>query len=285
MLRDALSQRAQLASGVFHEELSPARRDTRGRAVPRRRRSEPARLHRIRRRGAQLRVLPPARAVRPALEAVGRSSSASAGSIASAGASRWRSSTSVRRRGIGADVVRLFEALGLFREPLAGLEPQLAHVEDALEAIALDPAASLTDERLERAGRRRARGAHAHPRGGVSAAASRSVPGGDGGRRSSRASRRISTRSTSRSWSTRASRLGFRVERPRGRADLRDRVRQRGARRQPARRARRLDVRRHVRPRGSGGGRDASTSSPPGTRSSKACSPTSKINGSRNLRA
>ena len=28
--------------------------------------------------------------------------------------------------GIGRDVVRLFEALGLFREPLAGLEPQLA---------------------------------------------------------------------------------------------------------------------------------------------------------------
>ena len=28
MLRTALSHRAQLASGVFHEELSPARRDT-----------------------------------------------------------------------------------------------------------------------------------------------------------------------------------------------------------------------------------------------------------------
>ena len=36
--------------------------------------------------------------------------------------------------GIGRDVVRLFEALGLFREPLAGLEPQLAPVEGALEA-------------------------------------------------------------------------------------------------------------------------------------------------------
>jgi ATP-dependent helicase HepA len=52
--------------------------------------------------------------------------------------------------GIGADVVRLFEALGVFREPLAGLEPQLAHVEGALEEIALDPGASLTDERLDR---------------------------------------------------------------------------------------------------------------------------------------
>jgi len=53
-------------------------------------------------------------------------------------------------RGIGADVVRLFETLGVFREPLAGLEPQLAHVEGAVEAIALDAGASLTDERLDR---------------------------------------------------------------------------------------------------------------------------------------
>ena len=37
---------------------------------------------------------------------------------------------------------------GLFREPLAGLEPQLAPVEGALESIALDPDASLTDARF-----------------------------------------------------------------------------------------------------------------------------------------
>ena len=35
--------------------------------------------------------------------------------------------------GLGRDVVRLFEGLGLFREPLAGLETQLAHVQGALE--------------------------------------------------------------------------------------------------------------------------------------------------------
>jgi ATP-dependent helicase HepA len=51
--------------------------------------------------------------------------------------------------GVGADVVRLFETLGMFREPLAGLEPQLAHVEGALEDIAVDPSASLTEARLE----------------------------------------------------------------------------------------------------------------------------------------
>jgi ATP-dependent helicase HepA len=51
--------------------------------------------------------------------------------------------------GIGADAVRVFETLGVFREPLAGLEPQLAHIESALDATALDATASLTDERLD----------------------------------------------------------------------------------------------------------------------------------------
>jgi len=45
-------------------------------------------------------------------------------------------------------VGRLFEELGLFREPMAGVEPQLVHVESALEEIALDRSAALSDERL-----------------------------------------------------------------------------------------------------------------------------------------
>jgi ATP-dependent helicase HepA len=51
--------------------------------------------------------------------------------------------------GIGADVVRLFDTLGLFREPLAGLEPQLVHVERAIDELALDPAASFSQDRLD----------------------------------------------------------------------------------------------------------------------------------------
>ena len=47
--------------------------------------------------------------------------------------------------GIGQDVARLFESLGLFKEPLAGIEPQLAPVESALDALALDPQSSLDD--------------------------------------------------------------------------------------------------------------------------------------------
>ena len=84
--------------------------------------------------------------------------------------------------GIGRDVVRLFEALGLFREPLAGLEPQLAPVEGALEAIALDPDASLSDDRVAALVDAGARRPHAHSRSGVSAAAPRSVSPGDGRR-------------------------------------------------------------------------------------------------------
>ena len=77
-----------------------------------------------------------------------RSSSASDDSTGLDAESRSRSSTSVHRRGSARDVVHLFESLGLFREPMAGLEPQLAHLERALEDIALNAEASLTDPQL-----------------------------------------------------------------------------------------------------------------------------------------
>jgi len=147
MLRTALSRRAQLATGVFHEDLSPAQRDT---EVARFREPE----------GPSLLV-----------------------STESGGEGRnfefchrlvlfdlpWKPSVVEQRIGrldrigrripveivyfrppaaIGREVVRLFEALGVFREPVAGLEPQLAHVEGALEAIALKPGASFSEERF-----------------------------------------------------------------------------------------------------------------------------------------
>jgi ATP-dependent helicase HepA len=51
--------------------------------------------------------------------------------------------------GIGRDAARLFEALGLFREPLAGLEPELARVEASLEMAALSPAGTLSPARFD----------------------------------------------------------------------------------------------------------------------------------------
>jgi ATP-dependent helicase HepA len=148
MLRTALSHRAQLASGVFHEELSPARRDT---EVARFRAPDGPSLLVSTECGGEGRNFEFCRRLvlfdlpwKPTVveQRIGRLDR-------------------IGRRipveivyfrpphGIGADVVRLFETLGVFREPLAGLEPQLAHVEGELEDIALEPGASLTGERLD----------------------------------------------------------------------------------------------------------------------------------------
>ncbi len=148
MLRTALSHRAQLATGVFHEELSPARRDT-----------EVARFREP--QGPSLLV---------STECGGEGRNFEFCRRLVLFDLPWKPSTVEQRigrldrigrripveivyfrppGGIGRDVTQLFEALGLFREPLAGLEPQLAHVEGALEAIALDPASSLSEDRFD----------------------------------------------------------------------------------------------------------------------------------------
>ena len=147
MLRTALSHRAQVATGVFHEELSPARRDT---EVARFREAD----------GPSLLV---------STEAGGEGRNFEFCRRLVLFDLPWKPSVVEQRigrldrigrripveivyfpppRGIGADVVRLFEALSLFREPIAGLEPQLAHVEGALEEIAVDPLGSLSEEQV-----------------------------------------------------------------------------------------------------------------------------------------
>ena len=148
MLRTALSHRAQLASGMFHEELSPARRDT---EVARFREPAGPSLLVSTECGGEGRNFEFCRRLvlfdlpwKPTiveqrigrLDRIGRRIPVDVVYFRPPG-------------GIGADVVRLFEALGLFREPLAGLEPQLAHVEGALEEVALDPLSSLSGERFE----------------------------------------------------------------------------------------------------------------------------------------
>jgi ATP-dependent helicase HepA len=148
MLRTALSHRAQLASGVFHEELSPARRDT---EVARFRAPDGPSLLVSTECGGEGRNFEFCRRLvlfdlpwKPSvveqrigrLDRIGRRIPVDIVYFRPPG-------------GIGADVVRLFEALGIFREPVAGLEPQLAHVEGALEEIALDPLASLSDDRFD----------------------------------------------------------------------------------------------------------------------------------------
>lgn len=148
MLRGALSARASLASGVFHEDLSAARRDT---EVARFRADD----------GPSVLVSTEAGGEGRNFEFCDRLVLYDLPWKPSAVEQRIGRLDRIGRRipveivyfrpasGIGADVVRLYERIGLFREPIAGLEPQLAHVEAALEALVLDRSAALTDEAID----------------------------------------------------------------------------------------------------------------------------------------
>ena len=136
MVREALGRMAQLASGVFHEELSAARRDT-----------EVARFR-----------AEDGPSVLVSTEAGGEGRNFEFCHRLVLYDLPWKPATVEQRigrldrigrrlpvnvvyfrppSGIGADVVGVYEALGVFREPMAGREPQLAHIARALEAAAL----------------------------------------------------------------------------------------------------------------------------------------------------
>jgi ATP-dependent helicase HepA len=148
MLREMLSRRAQLATGVFHEGLTPARRDT-----------EVALFRGV--DGPSLLVSTECGGEGRNFEFCRRLVLFDLPWKPSVVEQRIGRLDRIGRRipvevvyfrpasGIGRDVVRLFEALGLFREPLAGLEPQLAPIEGALEQIALDPKASLSESEFD----------------------------------------------------------------------------------------------------------------------------------------
>ena len=161
--------------------------------------------------------------------------------------------------GIGADVVRLFEAIGLFREPLAGPRSRSWRASSRRSRRPpLEPEGRLAADAVRRA--RRATRARRGTR--IREAAYRELhrdplPAGAGGRHPGARARRPRRAQPGRWSRSPASRLGFQRRAAARPAALLDRVRQRGARRQPARRARRLQLPGHVRPRGGGGGRDA----------------------------
>ena len=148
MLRTALSHRAQLATGVFHEGLSASRRDI---EVARFRAADGPSLLVSTESGGEGRNFEFCRRIilfdlpwKPSLveqrigrlDRIGRRMPVEIVYF-------------VPARGFGRDVARVLEAIGLFREPLAGLEPHLAHVEGALDAVAIDPNGSLTGEAFE----------------------------------------------------------------------------------------------------------------------------------------
>ena len=148
MIRTIVGERAHVAISVFHEELTPAKRDT-----------EVARFREI--DGPSLLVSTECGGEGRNFEFCKRLVLFDLPWKPSVVEQRIGRLDRIGRRipveivyfkpatGIGRDAVRLFEALGLFREPLAGIEPQLAPMEAALAAIALDPDASLSDTRLD----------------------------------------------------------------------------------------------------------------------------------------
>ena len=148
MVRTALSHRLQMPSGVFHEGLSVARRDT---EVARFREPDGPSVLVSTESGGEGRNFEFCRRLilfdlpwKPTVveQRIGR--------LDRIGRRHPVEIIYFRPEiGIAADVVRLYEAIGVFREPLAGLEPQLAHIDDALAAIAVDPEGTLTEETLE----------------------------------------------------------------------------------------------------------------------------------------
>ena len=148
MLRTALSHRGQIASGAFHEELSPARRDT-----------EVARFRE--REGPSVLVSTESGGEGRNFEFCERLVLFDMPWNPSLVEQRIGRLDRIGRRipvnivyfrppgGIARDVARLFETFGVFREPLAGLEPQLAHVEGAIEQLAITPLAALSQEGLD----------------------------------------------------------------------------------------------------------------------------------------
>jgi ATP-dependent helicase HepA len=148
MLRTLLSHRGQLATGVFHEELSAVRRDT---EVARFREPRGPSLLISTEAGGEGRNFEFCRRIvlfdlpwKPTvveqrigrLDRIGRRIPVDVVYFRpAAGVGRW--------------VAQLLEAVGVFHEPLAGLEPQLAHIEPAIEEMALDPSAALTPEHID----------------------------------------------------------------------------------------------------------------------------------------
>ena len=181
--RDA-ADRAQPSGAAGHGRLprgaAAVAARHRGGALPRARRAQPARLHRGRRRGAQLRVLPAPGAVRSAVEAVGRRAAhrtARSHRAPRPGRDRLLPAAARHRRRRRA-VVRNASVSSASRWPAwsrswpgwkarSPRSPPTRH-------------ATLVGRGHRLARRRGARGAHAHSRSGVSAAAPRSVQGGDG---------------------------------------------------------------------------------------------------------
>jgi ATP-dependent helicase HepA len=148
MLRAALSRSTQLATAAFHEELSSARRDI---EVAQFRRPEGASLLVSTECGGEGRNFEFCHRLvlydlpwNPVVveQRIGRLDRIGRGMPVEILYFR-------PGEGMGAEVVRLYEGLGLFQEPLAGLEAELAGVQPALEAAADRPEGRLAPDQFD----------------------------------------------------------------------------------------------------------------------------------------
>jgi ATP-dependent helicase HepA len=148
MLRQALTARAQIATGVFHEELSTARRDI---EVARFRAEDGPSLLVSTEAGGEGRNFEFCHRLvlydlpwKPAVveQRIGRLDRI--GRRMPVEIIYFRPTS-----GVDAVAVRLFEQLGIFREPMTGLEPELVGVERVLKEIARDPETSVSTARID----------------------------------------------------------------------------------------------------------------------------------------
>jgi hypothetical protein len=128
-LQTALSRRVQLRTGVFHEEMSPGQRDIEVAAVPPPLRAIAAPVHGGRRRGTQLRVLPTDRPLRTC-PGIRRVIEQRIGRLDRIGPQAPVEIVYFRAPGgLPAAIAGMYERLGLFREPMGGIERELGQVE------------------------------------------------------------------------------------------------------------------------------------------------------------
>ena len=132
-LRTELSRRAQIRTGVFHEDLSPGQRDIE--VAQFRLSSGPSMLLATESGGEGRNFEFCHRIVLFDLPWNASSVEQRIGRLDRIGRDKPVEIAYVRPpAGLGAEVARILEAIGLFNEPMGGLERELAKVEDAIEA-------------------------------------------------------------------------------------------------------------------------------------------------------
>jgi ATP-dependent helicase HepA len=151
-LRTELSRRSQVRTGVFHEELSPGQRDIE--VAQFRLASGPSLLLATECGGEGRNFEFCHRIVLFDLPWAATAVEQRIGRLDRIGRDKPVEIVYVRPpEGLGAVVAKLFESIGIFREPLGGLDRELARIEKVIEDAALDDADAIASPALNEAAR------------------------------------------------------------------------------------------------------------------------------------